>query len=433
MTFLFQKIFSWGIAGTWPILAVLFLRLIFGRMSRRYICILWILAGVNLMVPFVINPFRVVPADLPLLLAAQGEAVTEAETEKPALPAAEPDDIVSDERTTPETAKRQSIFYWEIGSRIWLVGMAFLLLYGLVGWIRIRSRLKVSLRNDKGVWLCDAIEEPFVFGLIHPRIYLPSGIKEEYREYILCHERCHIKRGDPITRLIAYGILAVYWFHPLVWAGYVCFCRDTEFACDESTAGNMPQEKKKKYLQVLLSCTVSKAALMIPPVSMGGVSVKSRVFHVLRYKKIKVKYKVLMTVLAFQAVLLFWGSSVKTGRQHEHKAADVLLSFGIDNLDMDDTMVYPEEMVLNKGSDIHFHVTYMPMALELEIELLSDSEEKETIKINGGTGSDIFRIKADGTYKIAVRNRGPADADRYFEEMELTDMYGTIIFYKGEI
>ena len=56
-----------------------------------------------------------------------------------------------------------------------------------------------------GVFLCDGVGAPFVFGLFRPKIYLSGGLSEEETELILAHERTHLKRGDPIWKLYPPG------------------------------------------------------------------------------------------------------------------------------------------------------------------------------------------------------------------------------------
>lgn len=51
----------------------------------------------------------------------------------------------------------------------------------------------VPLRDN--IRLADHIQSPFVLGLLRPRIYLPSGLPEKEREYLILHEQIHIRRG----------------------------------------------------------------------------------------------------------------------------------------------------------------------------------------------------------------------------------------------
>ena len=52
-------------------------------------------------------------------------------------------------------------------------------------------------------------------------------------ELVIAHEQAHIRRRDNLTKPLAFLLLAVYWFNPLLWIAYILLCRDMELACDE--------------------------------------------------------------------------------------------------------------------------------------------------------------------------------------------------------
>ncbi len=175
------------------------------------------------------------------------------------------------------------------GSAIWLMGIAVMLCFGLHGCLRLKGRMREAVWLRDNIWLCDAVKSPFVLGLVKPRIYLPSELDvlsgSELMECILAHEKAHLKSLDHWWKLLGYLLLAVYWFHPLVWAAYILFCRDIEFACDERVIKNMDLEEKKKYSDVLLMCSMQKKMVVSYPLSFGEVSIKARVGAVLNYRR----------------------------------------------------------------------------------------------------------------------------------------------------
>ncbi len=175
------------------------------------------------------------------------------------------------------------------GSAIWLMGIAVMLCFGLHGCLRLKGRMREAVWLRDNIWLCDAVKSPFVLGLVKPRIYLPSELDvlsgSESMECILAHEKAHLKSLDHWWKLLGYLLLAVYWFHPLVWAAYILFCRDIEFACDERVIKNMDLEEKKKYSDVLLKCSMQKKMVVSYPLSFGEVSIKARVGAVLNYRR----------------------------------------------------------------------------------------------------------------------------------------------------
>ena len=62
-------------------------------------------------------------------------------------------------------------------------------------------------------------------------------------------------------------LLAVYWFHPLIWLAYVLLCRDIELACDEQVIREMGAESKKPYSQALLRCSVHRGMIAACPLA----------------------------------------------------------------------------------------------------------------------------------------------------------------------
>jgi len=97
------------------------------------------------------------------------------------------------------------------------------------------------------------LKTPFVFGLINPRIYLPAGLDATERRYILLHEQIHIRRKDYIIKILAFLILSIHWFNPLVWIAFRLMSKDMELSCDERVLKEMDENIKKPYAASLLS------------------------------------------------------------------------------------------------------------------------------------------------------------------------------------
>ena len=102
-----------------------------------------------------------------------------------------------------------------IATMVWMTGAAAMAVWGVVSLVRLRRRLVGAVPLEKGVYLADHIDTPFVLGLIRPKIYLPSALPEEERGYILLHERRHIRRLDHVVKLLAFLALCIHWFNPL--------------------------------------------------------------------------------------------------------------------------------------------------------------------------------------------------------------------------
>ena len=75
---------------------------------------------------------------------------------------------------------------------IWAAGAVLLLLWSAGSWMRLRRQTALAVRKEKGVYESDQISTAFVTGFFRPRIYLPAGLAEQEREFVLLHERMHI-------------------------------------------------------------------------------------------------------------------------------------------------------------------------------------------------------------------------------------------------
>ena len=177
----------------------------------------------------------------------------------------------------------QIILY--LGGIIWTVGIAILLLYGLISYLRLRRKVAEAIPYEKNTWLCDQVKTPFILGVFRPRIYLPSGLNEEETAYVLAHEHAHLKRKDHLWKPLGFLLLTVYWFNPLVWVAYILLCRDIEAACDEKVISDMAMTEKKAYANALVSCSMQRRLILACPLAFGEVGVKERVKGVLNYRK----------------------------------------------------------------------------------------------------------------------------------------------------
>ena len=135
----------------------------------------------------------------------------------------------------------------EMGNLVWQAGMALMLLYCAVSYLRFRLRLRGAVRLEDSVWESDRIPTAFVLGLFRPQIYLPLGLGEGERRYILCHERAHIRRLDHLVKPLALLILIIHWFDPVLWAAYFLMCRDMEMSCDEQALELLGPDARKDY------------------------------------------------------------------------------------------------------------------------------------------------------------------------------------------
>lgn len=285
---IFLKVLNMSLAAGWLMAVVILLSLIAGKVPRWIVCLLWGLVAIRLVCPFSIeSPFSAVPSDevIPESILSASQHTLQITT------GVKPVDTLVNEYLGDTYFEGISVphDYGNIlmsgAGVVWLCGVSGLLLYAVVMNLRLRRKLKEAVLLQKGIWLCDHVGSPFIFGLFHPRIYLPSGSDGSDMEYVIAHEKAHLQRKDHIWKTAAFLLLAVYWFHPLGWAAFLLFCRDLELACDEKVIRDFSMPEKKAYAGALLSCSFRKKVSIAYLLTFGEVGVKKRVKSILNYKK----------------------------------------------------------------------------------------------------------------------------------------------------
>ena len=263
------------------IAAVILLRFLFRKLPKSPQCLLWAMVALRLALPFSLeSAWSLIPRADPipseiLVSAPASEAQPSAAEEVSPIP-------VEAAAPAPEAA---SVDGWKIASVVWLIGCGCFAGGGLISYWHLKKKLRVSLRLKENIYLCDGIAGPFVLGLVHPKIYLPSQLDECSRSYVLAHEQAHLRHKDPWWKLLGYILLCVYWFQPMVWLSWFLFCRDLEMACDERAVRDMTAIQRKTYACVLLECAAPKEYRFLCPVAFSQNSVKERIQNVLTRKK----------------------------------------------------------------------------------------------------------------------------------------------------
>lgn len=278
------KLINTSISASWLIIAIIILRIVFKNIPKSMRCALWGLVAVRLLLLFSIQS--------PLSLIPSAETIPEnvLYIDVTAVPQQAAQDIAANP-IPPGSAGTQidaASHFWKLdtyGTAVWLTGMALMITYALISYLRLRRTVSASLRLKENIWICDQIDSPFILGLIRPRIYLPSSAERDIYLYVIAHEQAHLQRLDHCWKLLGSVLLAVYWFNPLIWVAYILLCRDIELACDEKVIRTMGIREKKAYSEALLSCSAAAPVISVCPLSFGEVGVKARVKSILRYKK----------------------------------------------------------------------------------------------------------------------------------------------------
>ena len=370
MTSIFIKLLNLSISAGMLVLLVFAFRLFLKRYSRRAVCLLWIVVALRLIIPFSFeSSFSIMPSgDFVSTVVSDEESradtnvvledtsyiennsnnVSASNTDKTQNESDVSDTNVitgvdnnalliqstseyenrkintnynaaqnrysSDDNRAYDIQSAPGFFvserFWKLLTYVWLFGVAAILFYIIIEYVRIKKLTAESVPFSElgidNVFICNRIDTAFIFGIINPRIYLPERLDRTQSENIVAHELVHIKRKDYLWKLIGFILLMVYWFNPLMWLAYVLFCRDIEFACDEQVISGMNKDQRKAYSDTLLLCSADQSFSYGCPLAFGEVAVKDRIKAALNYKKPLFWVIIVVFILVFGVAVFFF-------------------------------------------------------------------------------------------------------------------------------
>lgn len=305
------------------IIAVLLARFLLRKMPKKYSYILWSIVGIRMIfdLPFatnisVFNLFRGFAkhtSTVETMLAGSHRTNLQRstdllnKTDTTGAAAAHASRSTAVEAMTHTLTTSQTVL--GILGLLWLIVVALFVTYGIYSYVKCRLLVRTAViarditpdshkkKNNVSVWECDRIPSPFVLGIIRSRIYIPFRMPKQEQAYILAHEECHIRRLDPLWKLIAFLLLAVYWWNPLVWIAFFYMVRDMEMSCDEAVIEQFGNEIKQGYSNSLLSFAMERHPYSFAPVAFGEGDAGRRIKNVLNFKKPHTWVAILVFVL----------------------------------------------------------------------------------------------------------------------------------------
>lgn len=199
-----------------------------------------------------------------------------------------------------------------IAMAAWGAGAAVMLIYGGGSMAALRKKLKdahgidcrFGAQSRIAVYEKKNLPTPFVLGIIRPKIYLPTGLSESEKQYILLHEQIHIRRGDHIIKAVSFLVLCIHWFNPMVWVAFFLSERDMEMSCDEAVLRKLGSGVKKDYSAALLNLATGRRVIGGMPLAFGEGTPGGRIRNVLKYKKPQLTAVCAGIVLAVTAAVL---------------------------------------------------------------------------------------------------------------------------------
>lgn len=287
---------SMSLAAALTALGVMVARLFLYKLPRALICGLWLVVLFRMACPVSVSlPVGLVPQGVadgsiaqfvlsssrPLPSGAQAAPPTGGTpegTQTAPAPEASPSEM-----TVAETP------HWPvIAFGVWAAGAAVAALWGVVTYCRLRKRIDDAVLLSEHIYETDQIDSPFVLGFFRPRIYLPVGLTEQERRYVLLHEQAHIRRWDHRFKPLAYALLCLHWFDPVLWIAYRLLCLDIEMATDQAVLRRLDHEEHTsptEYAAALLHLSRDPRVPSAVPLAFGEEDAKERIVSLLRYRR----------------------------------------------------------------------------------------------------------------------------------------------------
>ncbi|MEK4295151.1 M56 family metallopeptidase [Paenibacillus sp. FSL R5-0914] len=289
---LFEHILNMNITGSYVIVFIIVARLFLRKVPKIFSYALWSVVLIRLLCPFSIESiFSFIPSEVqnsPLnkLYTQTPQIQNVINTSEQAVNNISPVPIPSTPAAPSGIIPSNPSDAWiNIGQYIWLIGIGLLLIYSIVATVRLSRNLRAATPLFENVYEHNGISTPFVFGFLKPRIYLPNGLSDHEKAYIIKHEQVHIHRCDHIIKPLAFAVLCIHWFNPVVWLAFYLMNDDTEQSCDESVIRQMGSGIKKEYSTSLLSVSTGRRFMGGSPLAFGESNTKGRIKNILNYKK----------------------------------------------------------------------------------------------------------------------------------------------------
>jgi beta-lactamase regulating signal transducer with metallopeptidase domain len=323
---IFLSVLNMSLTASFVIAAIILARIPLKRAPKIISYALWAVAGFRLVFPFTLEgafsllPFNSTPIPQDIAVQAvpridSGITVID-KAVSAALPAA-----------TPVTSINPLQIWIFIGTCIWLLGIAFMLIYSFVSIAVLKRRLRSATLMEGNLYEAENLKTPLVIGIFKPKIYIPAGLTDEEHCFIVLHERTHIRRHDHAVKMFAYLVLCLHWFNPLAWAAFVLMGADMEMSCDECVIRRLGGEIKSAYSLSLVRVASGHKILNGSPLAFGEGGMKERIKNVLNFKK---PSKVIITLAIVLVAVMSAGFAVN--RTTDGSILDLIIPMSMHNI-----------------------------------------------------------------------------------------------------
>ena len=344
-------------------------------------------------------------------------------------------------------------FGWiDVGKIIWLSGLILLLIIVVSSYLRAYSKLKLKLKlitkddtlykylNESKLSIYQGnVEGPMVIGFIKPKIVLPEKrtIDDEMMEYVLLHEKQHIKFFDGKLNAVVLLVALIHWFNPLVWICYHYFKQDMEGFCDERVISEIGIDKKFNYAEAIVRFTNKDYKIQPNYVlAFGEKKTKKRIRNVLNFEPWKVK-TFIVAICVVAVTIIGFMIQIEISKLDDKS----LSSYEIQNetnKSVNNSQEEKVELIISNQSLSKYLSTVMRAHMpnvkfsylpSQESEYSFEAEEIVPLLLSGDDSFDVYVIPYKAEFALSLLNKGYyVDLSTYPEMKEVFDhMYITLV------
>lgn len=397
---IFLTILSMSFTASFIISTVLIVRLILCRAPKIYSYVLWAAVLYRLLCPFTPqNPLSVVP-QLSLNSAVyETESIYSGENYHlinyilndemgvKGINVENNRDEVSGVTYSSSDCQEKALY---VLMYVWIAGMLVMVSYSTVQFMLLKRKLVGSVLVENNVFLSDYIQSPFVIGVIRPKIYLPSFIDSSETEYIVRHERCHIRRCDHITKFLAYMALCIHWFNPLVWLSFSYINKDMEMSCDEAVIKSVNEDIRSEYSTSILRFSAARNHLSIYPLAFAEGDTLERIKNVMKYKKPAVWLVIMAIAICMLTVVALITKPSENDENgniiHDFRNIDVYVFY-----ESVESIMKPRIILSKTDNSFQFHFSLFSSYVPIGTYELTD----DTLTLVDGERKFVFEAEGD--------------------------------------
>lgn len=275
---IFYWVFNMSIMATITGAFVMLIRLV-KKIPRRLTVFLWAIPFLRMILPFGVNS----PYSLMSLLSKFTTKTVIVYQPVENLDFSMINSVMAADSYFPLTYKvniLEDIF--SVASIIWIIVTIAIILALAVTYFTTIYGLNDLKHLKDNIYYSDKITSPAVYGIIKPKIILPTSYQDRDNEFVILHEKIHIRSGDNFWRIIAFLIVAVHWFNPICWLFLKGLLNDFELSCDERVLTKLQDSRAKEYALSLLE---SKQGTTVFASAFGGAKIRKRIENIISFKK----------------------------------------------------------------------------------------------------------------------------------------------------